>query len=79
MHDHKMVLLQQSAPLHGKNPSWLVVMIGIAAFVHQYAASGALETPLLYQTFIELPALDTLLCSTALLHWYAFDRSSQGK
>jgi hypothetical protein len=54
-------------------------MVGISAFVLQYAASGALEMPLLYKGVAGVPALDTLLCGTALLHWYAFDRSPQGE
>jgi len=73
------LLLQQCAPLHGLNPPWSLVMIGISAFVLQYAASGGLEVPLLYQAVAGVPALDTLLCGTALLHWYAFDRSPQGE
>ncbi len=72
-------MLQQCAPRHGLNPPWSVVMVGISAFVLQYAASGVLEVPLLYQGVAGVPALDTLLCGTALLHWYAFDRSPQGE
>ena len=53
-------------------------MSGIATFVLQYAASGALEAPLQEQQLAGLPLLDVLLASTALLHWYSFDRSLQG-
>ena len=73
------LLLQQFAPHYDVNPPWSVVMVGISAFVLQYAASGVLEVPLLYQAVARVPALDTLLCGTAVLHWYAFDRSPQGE
>ena len=72
------VPLQPSGPLHSTNPSWAVVSVGIAAFVLQYAASGALEEPLLHGQIAGLPALDVLLSSIAILHWYMFDRTSQG-
>ena len=55
------------------------MITGIVAFVLQYAASGALEAPLLQQDISGLPLLDLLLSSTAILHWYLFDRSVQGK
>ena len=73
-------MLQQSVPRHGLEPSWPLVITGICAFVLQYAASGALELPLLHQNTVGLPlTLDTVLCGTALLHWYGFDRSPQGR
>lgn len=76
--DDRTVHHGQFAPHYDVNPPWSVVMVGISAFVLQYAASGVLEVPLLYQAVAGVPALDTLLCGTAVLHWYAFDRSPQG-
>ena len=51
---------------------WTFVVAGIATFVLQYAASGALEAPLLHQYLAGLPLLDLLLATTALLHWCVF-------
>lgn len=73
--------LQQGgdAPRGGTNPSWPFVLTAIALFVLQYAASGALEQPLLGATLPGgLPALDCLLAATAVAHWAAFDGTRQG-
>lgn len=56
----------------------MFVITGVASFVVQYAASGALEAPLMEQHLAGLPLLDLLLAATALLQWYLFDRTSQG-
>ena len=58
--------------------TWPFIMIGIATFVLQYAASGVFEAVLLDQTVAGLPALDVLLATTALLHWHIFDATLQG-
>ena len=58
--------------------SWTFVTAGIASFVVQYAASGALEAPLMQQHLAALPLLDLLLATTAVLQWYLFDRTLQG-
>ena len=70
----------QVLPVCGLHPSWPAVLAGISTFVLQYAASGSLESPLLGQYVgpYPLPCLDVLLCSTGLLQWYIFDRTSQG-
>jgi len=66
-------------PRGGTNPSWTFVLLAITLFVLQYAASGALEQPLLGQTLPGgVPTLDALLAATALAHWYAFDGTRQG-
>ena len=65
-------------PRWGAAPPWSVVLLGIALFVCQYAASGALEQPLAGATLGPLPALDVLLAAVALAHWAAFDGSVQG-
>ena len=72
------ICASQGSPLHGLDPSWSVVLLGISTFVLQYAASGSLEAPLLGQTFGPVPQLGVLLCTTGVLQWYAFDRSLQG-
>lgn len=59
-------------------PGWPWVLAGIAAFVAQYAASGALETPLLGRSLGPLPALDALLLATGATHWWLFDGTRQG-
>ncbi|KAI7840190.1 hypothetical protein COHA_005973 [Chlorella ohadii] len=67
------------APRGGTNPSWPFVLTAIALFVLQYAASGALEQPLLDVTLLGgLPALDCLLAATAIALWAAFDGTRQG-
>ena len=72
------ICASQGPPLHGLDPTWSVVLLGIRTFVLQYAASGSLEAPLLGQTFGPVPQLDVLLCTTGVLQWYTFDRSLQG-
>lgn len=59
-------------------PTWPVVLMGIALFVIQYSASGALDEPLLGVQAFGLPALDVFLCVTALLFWKIFDGTKQG-
>jgi len=67
------------APRGGTHPSWPFVLTAIALFVLQYAASGALEQPLLDVTLLGgLPALDCLLAATAIALWAAFDGTRQG-
>lgn len=73
-------LVPESRPRFGYDPSWAVVLLGIATFVMQYGLSGSLEQPLM-GAFIpgtQLPALDALLLALALLHYWTFDRSRQG-
>ena len=66
-------------PCGGTNPSWVFVLAAIALFVLQYAASGALEQPLLGVALPGgLPALDCFLAATAVAHWLAFDGTRQG-
>lgn len=66
-------------PRGGSDPSWTLVLPAIACFVLQYAASGALEQPLLGQTLPGgLPTLDVFLAATAAAHWAAFDGTRQG-
>lgn len=71
-------LQQQKAEASQIAATWPFVVSGIATFVLQYAASGALETPLQQPQLAGLPLLDVLLASTALLHWYSFERTLQG-
>ncbi|PRW59962.1 white-brown complex 30 [Chlorella sorokiniana] len=67
------------APRGGTDPSWPFVFTAIALFVLQYAASGALEQPLLDVTLPGgLPALDCLLAATGVALWAAFDGTRQG-
>ena len=72
------LVLQQTTLLHGANPSWSLVMTCIALFVLQYTASGVLEQRLLQHELLGLPVQDLLLSTTAVAHWYTFDRSSTG-
>ncbi|KAK9809857.1 hypothetical protein WJX72_000432 [[Myrmecia] bisecta] len=65
-------------PAGGRAPGWGFVYLGIALFVMQYAASGALEQPLLHTRLLGLPAIDLLLAATAVAHWWSFDRTRQG-
>lgn len=66
-------------PRGGTNPSWPFVLTAIALFVLQYAASGALEQPLLDTTLPGgLPALDCLLAASGIALWAAFDGTRQG-
>eukprot|EP00887_Chlorella_sp_A99_P001118 scaffold14.g1118.t1 len=69
--------LPESRPRWGTDPSWAVVVLGIAVFVLQYAASGILE-PQLGHSLGPLPALDALLAGVAWAHWAAFDGTRQG-
>lgn len=72
------LLFQSPSDLRSEGLSWTIVTAGIASFVVQYAASGALEAPLLAQHLVGLPMLDLVLGITALLQWYSFDRTLQG-
>lgn len=66
-------------PRLGSDPSWAAVLACIALFVLQYAASGALEAPLLGASLPGgVPTLDALLWALALALWWAFDGSLQG-
>lgn len=72
------LLLQPPDESASDSMSWTFVTVGIAMFVVQYAASGALEAPLMQQHLAGLPLLDLLLAGTALLQWYLLDRTFQG-
>lgn len=67
-------------PRGGSDPSWTFVLAGVALFVLQYAASGALEQPLLGSRLpgLGVPALDAVLAVTAAAHWWTFDGTRQG-
>ena len=65
-------------PRHGRQPSWGVVLLGIAGFVGQYYASARLDGPLEGVTLGPLPALDLLLAAAAIAQWAVFDGSRQG-
>lgn len=62
-------------PRCGYDPSWPVVLSGIACFCLQYAFSGKFEASL----GLDHPALfHALLLSSALALWYVFDGTRQG-
>ena len=68
-----------SQPRFGSDPPWPVVLLAVSLFVLQYAASGALEVPLLGQLLPGgVPVLDALLVATAVAHWRTFDATRQG-
>jgi hypothetical protein len=55
------------------------VLAAITAFVAHYAASGALEQPLLGESLPGgVPTLDALLAAWGVAVWWAFDASPQG-
>lgn len=61
------------------NLSWTWVLIGISVFVEQYWMSAVLEAPLLgIEVLPHVPALDAILCLTAVTTWAVFDGSRQG-
>lgn len=66
-------------PRLGSDPPWAAVLACIALFVLQYAASGALEAPLLGASLPGgVPTLDALLWAAALVLWWGFDGTPQG-
>jgi len=67
-------------PAPPQPPSWPAVYACIALFVAQYAASGALEAPLLHLRLplVQAPALATGLAASGLAIWAGFDRTPAG-
>jgi hypothetical protein len=66
-------------PRGGAAPSWAFALAAVALFVLQYAASGALEQPLLGQRLAGgVPTLDALLAAAGVGLWWAFDATPQG-
>ncbi len=77
-HPYLDTLPWATKPRGSTDPSWAWVLVGIALFVAQYGASGALEEPLLGSTLGPIPTLDAVLFCTGVAHWWVFDGTRQG-
>eukprot|EP00897_Mesotaenium_endlicherianum_P003980 jgi/Mesen1/360/ME000001S02672 len=65
-----------STPAGGVAPSWSFVLVGIALFAAQYAASGALAAS--SSAGVPHVHVDLVLLATGGAHWFIFDRTGGG-
>ena len=62
-----------------KNPSWFLILFGIALYVLQYYISGVMEEPLLGDKLLGVvPTIDVVLATAGGALWYILDKTPQG-